>query len=72
MKVVEFQAQLNSNQTLTVPLSVIDSIPVGQTLRVFILVPEGNADADWEQLTAEEFGQGYANSDAIYDKLPGR
>ena len=34
MKAVEFQAQLNSDQTLTVPASVIGTIPMGQTVRV--------------------------------------
>jgi len=67
MKAVEFQAQLNSDQTLTVPSAVIDAIPVGQKVRVLILVPENDTDAEWEQLTAVDFGQGYADTDAIYD-----
>jgi hypothetical protein len=72
MKALEFQAQLNSDQTLTVPASVVDAIPVGQTVRVLLLLPETELDRDWEQLTAEDFGQGYSETDAIYDELPGR
>jgi hypothetical protein len=26
--------------------------------------------ADWERLAAQEFLQGYAESDAVYDQLP--
>ena len=37
MKAVEFQAQLNSDQTLRVPGSVIGTIPIGQTVRVLVL-----------------------------------
>ena len=72
MKAVEFQSQVNSDQTLTVPESVIGAIPIGQTVRVLILFAEDEADREWEQLTAEEFGQGYADTDALYDQLPGR
>ncbi len=72
MKAVEFQSRLNPDQTLTVPASVTDSIPVGQAVRVLILIPESDADKEWEAFTAEEFGKGYAETDAIYDQLSGR
>jgi hypothetical protein len=72
MKAVEFQSELNPNQTLSVPVSVADRIPPGQTVRVLVLIPEGSEDQDWEQLTAMEFAQGYADSDAIYDQLSKR
>jgi hypothetical protein len=69
MRAVEFQSELSPNRTLSVPASVADRIPPGQTVRVLILIPEGSEDQDWEQLAAMEFGQGYADSDAIYDNL---
>jgi hypothetical protein len=72
MKAVEFQSQLNSDHTLTVPASVMSAIPIGHTVRVLILIPETDADSEWERLAAEEFGQGYADTDAIYDQLSGR
>src|SRR5438067_123499 len=34
--------------------------------------PESSEDQEWEQLAAAEFGQGYADSDAIYDQLSTR
>ena len=72
MKAIEFQSQLNSDRTLTVPARLMESIPVGQTVRVLLLFAEQDTDLEWEQLTAEEFGQGYAETDAIYDQLSGR
>jgi hypothetical protein len=69
MKAVEFQSQINSDQTLTIPPSVMNAIPVGQPVRVLILFPENNNDREWEQLAAEEFGRGYADTDALYDSL---
>jgi hypothetical protein len=69
MKAVDFQSQVNSDQTLTIPRSVMDAIPIGQTVRVRILFPESDNDREWEQLAAEEFGRGYADTDALYDSL---
>ena len=69
MKAIEFQSQLNLDHTLTVPPSVMAAVPIGQTVRVLILIPESNIDQEWEQLTAVDFGQGYADTDAIYDQL---
>ncbi len=69
MKAVEFQSQVNSDQTLTIPASAMDAVPIGQTVRVLILVPENDDDREWEQLTAREFGRGYADTDALYDSL---
>jgi hypothetical protein len=43
------------------------AISIGQTVRV--LIPEADIDQEWEQLTAEDFGRGYADTDAIYDQL---
>ncbi len=69
MKTIEFQSQLNPDRTLTVPASVVGAIPIGQTVRVLVLLAENDTDPEWEQLTAEEFGQGYADTDAVYDQL---
>jgi len=69
MKAVEFQSQLNSDQTLTVPSSVMGAIPIGQMVRVLMLFPESDTDREWEHLAAGEFGQGHADTDALYDRL---
>ena len=72
MKAIEFESQRNPDQTLTIPSSVLDAIPIGQRVRVLILLPESDADREWEQEAAEEFGRGYADTDAIYDQLSTR
>ena len=69
---MEFQALLNSDGTLAIPASLLSAVPVGQTVRVIVLVPENETDEEWEQLAAEDFGKGYAETDAVYDQLPGR
>ncbi len=69
MKAIEFQSQLNPDQTLTVPTSLLGVIPIGQTVRVLVLFPDNDTEDEWEQQAAEEFGRGYADTDAIYDHL---
>jgi len=45
---------------------------MSQTVRVLVLFSEPDADSAWEQLAAEDFGQGYVDTDAIYDELSAR
>lgn len=72
MKAIEFQSELNADQTLGVPASVAPSIPRGRTVRVLVLVAENEDDQSWEHLAASEFGMGYPDGDAIYDHLSNR
>ncbi|MGO9469052.1 MAG: hypothetical protein ACLQIB_31380 [Isosphaeraceae bacterium] len=72
MKAVELLSQSTPDQTLTVPASVLDAIPIGQKARVLVLFPDADADAEREQRAADDFGRGYDDSDAIYDQRSGR
>ena len=72
MKALEFASTLGSQRTLDVPADVAHEIPVGQPLRVILLIPDDEGDRDWEHLAASEFGQGYCDSDSIYDQVPNR
>jgi len=69
MRAIEFQSMLNPDRTLAVPASAVEAIPVGETVRVLILLPESDEDREWARMAAEEFGRGYADTDAIYDQL---
>ena len=69
MKAIEFETQVGPDRTLTIPPSVMAAIPIGQPVRVLILIPEADIDQEWERLAAEDFGQGYSETDAVYDQL---
>jgi hypothetical protein len=71
MKAIEFQTRVNQDQTLTVPPDVAFLLPKGETVRVLVLLKESDEDTDWRSLTMEQFLEGYAESDAIYDQFPG-
>jgi hypothetical protein len=70
MKALEFLTTLNPDSTITVPKEIAVQISQEPKIRVLVLIQE---DQDqWAQLTTEQFGQGYAESDQIYDQLPSR
>lgn len=72
MRAFEFQTRLNPDDTLKVPAEIAAEVHQEQPLRVILLVTDSEEDRAWGQLTAEQFLQGYAESDAIYDELPAR
>ena len=39
---------------------------------MLVLFSEPDTDSEWERLAAEDFGQGYVDTDAIYDELSAR
>jgi hypothetical protein len=69
MKAIEFESQMNSDHSLSVPAIVAEGIPTERPIRVLLLIPETDDDQQWESRAAVDFGQGYADSDAIYDSL---
>ena len=69
MKAIEFSSVIGTDRVLTIPSSLASNIPAGKTVRVLILLADGDSNADWESATAQAFGLGYADSDAIYDQL---
>ena len=72
MKALEFKTQVNPDHTLSVPPDLAAQLPSGQDLRVLLLIADTEEEQAWEQTAALEFGQGYAESDAIYDQFSGR
>jgi hypothetical protein len=69
MKHFEFETYVNPDQSLKIPSEFAEQIEQDCPVRVVVLVPESRDDHDWSSLTAEQFLQGYADSDAIYDEL---
>lgn len=69
MKQFEFQTQLGENATIKIPAECATQIPAGQAVHVILLLPETDDESVWRDFAAEQFAQGYAGSDAIYDQL---
>jgi len=70
MKAYEVPMKVMAEGRLQMPSDLAERLKPGQTVRVIILVSEPeDEDAAWARLTEEEFLAGYAESDAIYDKL---
>ena len=69
MKQFEFESQLGQNATIKIPTECATQIPTGQPVHVILLLPETDDERVWRDFAAEQFVQGYAESDAIYDQL---
>lgn len=69
MKVPEFRATVQGDDTFKVPPHVAAQLPKDRPVRFVVLVPEDAEDALWQRLTEEQFASGYGEDDAIYDAL---
>jgi hypothetical protein len=69
MKALEFETTLTPDSSLKVPESLAAQIPKQEAVRVIVLLPESRDDADWQQLTYEQFLAGYSEHDSIYDAV---
>ncbi len=69
MKAFEFQTSLTPSHTLELPAELYAQLAPGSAVRVIVLLPEVNEASEWQQLTTEQFFEGYAESDSVYDKL---
>lgn len=69
MKKFEFQTYVNADETMNIPTEVASQIERSSPVRVVMLIPDGTEDQHWANLTAEQFFQGYADTDAIYDDV---
>jgi hypothetical protein len=66
----QFDARINPDHTLSIPPEVADQLTGDTTVHVVLLAGDPNEDADWQRLATQQFFNGYAASDAIYDELP--
>ena len=72
MQQFEFQTVLPADATVTVPPEIAVQVEPNRPIRIVMLVPDPEEDREWSALTANQFLQGYADEDAIYDHLPTR
>jgi hypothetical protein len=69
MNTLEFWTSVNPDRTLTLPADIAAQVESDQRVHVILVIP-GADDQAWTRLTADQFLQGYATGDAIYDELP--
>ena len=69
MKALEFQTKMDPEDSLRVPKELAAQIPKDKTVQVIVLFSEVNEEAQWQQLTQEQFFRGCAEGDSIYDAL---
>jgi hypothetical protein len=67
MKAVEYYANVLSDGHLSVPEHLKRYFKNDSAVRVMLLLPDD--EADWDQMGAAQFLNGYSGKDAIYDNL---
>lgn len=72
MKAYEFAGEIMADGQLKLPESALEQLAGYHAVRVIVLVqdsPEGEEEAEWCAMAAEQFLAGYSEADAIYDPL---
>jgi len=70
MKVLQFQSQVTTDFTVVLPAEIASKLQPDERVRVVLISGDSDEDDDaWKQLGAEQFLNGYAESDGIYDSL---
>jgi len=72
MQQFEFQTVLPADAIVTVPPEIAVQVEPNRPIRIVMLVPDPQQEREWSALTARQFLHGYADEDAIYDRLPTR
>ena len=70
MSTWQFQTNLNPDRTLSVPSDVAAHLDANVPIHVVLTTGESEEDADWQRLATEQFLEGFAPGDDIYDQLP--
>jgi hypothetical protein len=63
------ETALAADKSLRVPTLIAGQIPKEAAVRVIVLIPDGEPEEDWNQLTSAQFLSGYADTDSVYDAL---
>ncbi|TAK34037.1 MAG: hypothetical protein EPO28_16605 [Saprospiraceae bacterium] len=67
MQAIKFSAQVKKNNTIQVPDKYAGLLKNRKQVNIIILFEE--EEKGWEQLTVQQFLDGYAEEDSLYDKL---
>jgi hypothetical protein len=70
MQAVEFISEVTKDGEVRIPSALAATVPQATKVRVILLFPDEKSgeEADWSRLTAQQFLDGYAPEDAIYDR----
>ena len=67
MQAIEFSTEINKNNQIEVPQSFSALFQKNKKVRIIILVDEDAEELAWNNLTAKQFADGYADEDSIYN-----
>jgi hypothetical protein len=69
MKAIEFPTKIRKDKKILVPEKYQKELRENQKARVIILLEQEKDEQEWNQLTTDQFLNGYLVKDSDYDKL---
>lgn len=72
MKAYEMPVKISDDGKLELPQNFVKLLPHDKLIKIILLIPELDEnieDKEWSKLTADQFLNGYSDSDSIYDRL---
>lgn len=69
MQAIEFFTEIKPNHTIEVPEAYAALLQGQQKVRIIILLEDLEEQDLWDKMTTEQFLNGFAEEDSIYDKL---
>lgn len=69
MQAIEFSTEIKPNHTIEVPEAYAALLQAHQKVRIIILLEEDEEQGLWNKMTTEQFLEGFAEEDSVYDKL---
>lgn len=69
MQAIEFSTEIKPDYTIEVPEAYAALLQAQQKVRIIILLEEDEEQDLWNKMTTEQFLEGFAEEDSVYDKL---
>lgn len=69
MKHFEFETFVGDDLAVQIPEEFAAEIERDRPVRVVVVIPDGAEQEQWAELTTQQFLQGYADTDGIYDDV---
>ena len=69
MKTADFKGELTTNGQISVPPEIASQVPPGEQIQVVLQWGMSDDDTAWRSAGRRQFEAGYADDDAIYERL---
>jgi hypothetical protein len=69
MQAIEFSTKGSLDNVIKIPEKFSTIFKPNRKFKIIILFEEDSEEKEWELMTSQQFFDGYADEDSMYDKL---